>query len=135
MADARTLWHGRLTLENIDEVARSLAEVLVGKVFTTVMCNGNFGFRPMVSAYMRLGSRGVWVERSGPDTASLIVKYAVDGFWRCSTMTPNDQSGMNDRTPTLLIDTDRVSVEYLAPNGGKIFYNMVVNGPILEGNV
>jgi hypothetical protein len=84
-------WFGMLTVENIEQVADLLRQLLVGKTYTFVTVNELFRYKPEVRTSQRLKPNGDAITATKDETGRFASFSVSDsyGVWGCSTNLKN----------------------------------------------
>lgn len=131
--------YGTVTIDNIDEVAEKLKQLLEGKQFTTVCCYEYRNWEPEVRLHQYLdgGRDGENIrvihhhlEPDGnPDNPhSQITVCDSYGVWGISTTQTETRYDPDFNAPYVAFEWDRVTITARAPNDLKYYSVYVVEG-------
>ena len=126
-------WFGTLTLENLEEVAAMIGDLLDGKRYTFVACNEYFKFKPEVRTGQELNHKGsangrainAWLddEETPPRFGGFNIGDTY-GVWGCTTNV-NAEGHHYDPTfnaPYLSFDWGKVTITHRAPAGHLLYW-------------
>jgi hypothetical protein len=118
-----THWIGNLTIENVNEVADRLKELLIGKIYTFVSCNELDRFKPNVKTGQKLEDNNpirVW---KGDYSTGIHVNDSY-GVWGFNTVLHEGEKNENLKVPYIIFEGNQIRIEHRAP-GGNILYWVV----------
>ena len=125
-------WHGTLTLENLEEVAAMIGDLLDGKRYTFVACNEYFKFKPEVRTGQELNHKGATSghaistyfdnEQSPPRFGGFNIGDTY-GVWGCSTASSAEGYHYDPtyEAPHVSIDWGKVTITHRAPAGHLLY--------------
>lgn len=120
-------WHGMLTVNNIDEIANLIREMLTGRRYTFVLVHEQKGFRPYVKASRELSNQNdinsVEVEHCGEGenaTASLTILDNFNDGWTFSINNTDHQC------PNIEFSQDTIQIAFEDPEKPKEFWVIAI---------
>lgn len=135
-------WHGMLTVNNVEQVADLLRQLLTGKRYTFVAVNEFYGFKPEVRTSQKLKPK---INSSNPinvyydDTgAKRFAGFSVSdsyGVWSFSTNLQEDQDDPGSKNPHFSFEWDKVTIIFRLSGGNLVYWVAAVekeNGPKLD---
>jgi hypothetical protein len=123
-------WYGMLTINNIEQVADLLRQLLSGKRYAFVSSNELFSFKPEVRTNQELKPSdpiNVYYDKDGKRFAGFNV-YDSYGVWGCSTSLQEEQYDHEFKNPYFVFNLDKVTITHRAPAGHKLYWVVVVEG-------
>lgn len=112
----RPNWFGYLTVENTEEVAEAVRNMLSGKYYTFVAVNSGFSGRPEVKTSRKMDK----VYTSHLLGHSLINVNDSYGVWGFSTTVHEGDQLDASRYTYVVFDWNQIKVEHFAPCGYKL---------------
>jgi uncharacterized protein YoaH (UPF0181 family) len=120
-------WNGMLTVENIEQVAEVLRQLLKGKKFTFVACHEDNNFIPKARTCQELRSINgddpisVYYDKESKRFAGF---NACDsyGVWGCSTSLHVDVYDHEFKNPYFAFEYNKVTITHRAASGSKIYW-------------
>ena len=120
-------WHGMLTLENIDQVATLLGQLLAGKKYTFVTANEHSDFKPDVRTNQTLlDTISVTRDKKGEKWSARFVVTDSYGMWYCSTNLEEQQYDGEFNNPHFTFKSDQVTITHRGPAGFKIYWVIAI---------
>ena len=121
-------WQGMLTIDNIDEVAKLIFQLLGGKEFVLMEKNGLFKFKPQFTANQRLcgvSEKGIEVRREGNNSAGFNPEY-TDAVLPISTDLKDEIFDPRYRNPHIRFEKDKVTIVKLTDAGHLMGWTAIV---------
>lgn len=117
-------WFGTLAIDNCEEVANMIYELLKDKTYTFVSANEYFGYKPEVRTNQKLHGDNpkTWV-RSEDAGFNFEDAYSV---WGLSTSQKEAGYDPKFNAPYIVIEYSKITITHKAPSGNKLYWVIAI---------
>ena len=124
-------WYGMLTIENVQQIADLLLQLLDGKRYTFVAANEFFRFKPEVRTGQTLDHKGarsgkaIGIYSDEKDTPPRHAGFNVGdtyGVWGCSTNLAENKYDPEFNNPYFVFEYNKVTITHRAPAGHLLYW-------------
>ncbi|MBD3244967.1 MAG: hypothetical protein GF335_03165 [Candidatus Moranbacteria bacterium] len=128
-------WYGVLTIENLQQVADLLLQLLDGKRYTFVAANEFFRFKPEVRTGQTLSHKGAttgkainvyYDEKENPPKHAGFNVGDTYGVWGCSTNLATDEYDNEFNNPYFVFEYNKVTITHRAPAGHLLYWVVAI---------
>lgn len=128
-------WYGMLTVENIEQVADLVRQLLVGRTYTFVAANEYRDYKPQVrtNQHMTRSNAGdpvnVYYDESAEKRFAGFSVCDTYGIWGVSTNLKDDLYDPDFKNPFVNFENDKVTITHRAASGNKIYWVIALERP------